>query len=72
MELEHLRNRDEQWKEGLTKAVGELKTGRENYSNLEKLYPSLKEENKKMKETLEWAFNLGGGMYEEYCVLYYN
>ena len=35
MELEHLRNRDEQWKEGLTKAVGELKTAKENYSNLE-------------------------------------
>ena len=71
MELEHLRSRDEQWKEGLTKAVGELKTGRENYSNLEELYSSLKEENKKITETREWAFNLGRGMNEEYCVLYY-
>ena len=23
----------------------------------------------KMKQTLEWTFNLGRGMYEEYCVL---
>ena len=37
-ELKHLRNRDKQWKEGLTKAVDELKTEREKYSNLEKLY----------------------------------
>ena len=43
-----------------------LKTEKENYSNLENLY------DKKIKETLEWAFNLGRGMYEEYCVLYYN
>ena len=71
-ELEHLRNRDEQWKEGLTKAVEKLNTERENYSNLEKSYSSLKEENKTMKDVLEWAFNLGRGMYEEYSVLYYN
>ena len=26
----------------------------------------------KMKDSLELAFNLGRGMYEEYCVLNYN
>ena len=70
--LEHLGTRDEQWKEGLTKAVEKLKTERENYSNLEKSYSSLKEDSKTMKEVLECAFNLGRGMYEEYSVLYYN
>ena len=65
-ELEHLRTPDKQWKEGLTKAVDELKTERE------KLYSSLKSKNKKIKETLESAFILGRGICEEYCALYYN
>ena len=71
-ELEHLRTRDEQWKEALTQAVDKLNTERENYTNLDSLYSSLKEKNKQIKETLESAFILGRGMYEEYCALYYN
>ena len=71
-ELKHLRTRDEQWKEGLTKEVDELKTERKNYSNLENLYSCLKDKNKRTKETLESAFILGRGMFEEYCALYNN
>ena len=71
-ELENLKKRDEQWKEALTKAVDKLNTERENYSNLENLYFSLKEKNKQLKETLESAFILWRGMYEEYCALYNN
>ena len=68
-ELENLKKRDEQWKEALTKAVDKLNTERENFTNLENLYSSLKEKNKQLKETLESAFILGRGMYEEYCAL---
>ena len=55
-ELEHLRNRDEQWKEGLTKAVDELNTEREKYSNIEKLNAHSRVSfifRLKMKETVE-------------------
>ena len=65
-DLENLKKRDEQWKEVLTKAVDKLNTERENF------YSSLKEKNKQLKETLESAFILGRGMYEEYCALYNN
>ena len=71
-DLENLKKRDEQWKEALTKAVDKLNTERENFTNLENLYSSLKEKNKQLKETLESAFILGRGMYEEYCALYNN
>ena len=50
-ELENLKKRDEQWKEALTKAVDKLNTERENFTNLENLYSSLKEKNKHLKET---------------------
>ena len=71
-DLENLNKRDEQWKEALTKAVDKLNTERENFTNLQNLYSSLKEKNKELKETLESAFILGRGMYEEYCALYNN
>ena len=71
-DLENLKKRDEQWKEALTKAVDKLNTERENFTNLENIYSSLKEKNKQLKQTLESAFILGRGMYEEYCALYNN
>ena len=68
-EREHLTNRDEQWKQGATKAVDELNTLKEKCSDLEKLCFPLKMENRKMKRAFDWAFDLGKVMYEEYCVL---
>ena len=46
-ELEHLKNRDDKWREGIIKAVEQRNEERENYSNLQKLYSSLKVENKR-------------------------
>ena len=68
-EREHLTNRDEQWRGGLTKAVDELNTLKEKCSELERLCFPLKRETKKIRQALEWAFDLGKFMYEEYCVL---
>ena len=71
-EREHLTNRDEQWKQGATKALDELNTLKEKCNDLEKLCFPLKMETKKLQKALDWAFDLGKFMYNEYCYLNYN
>ena len=69
---ENFKKRDEEWRGGLTEAVKQRDEVREKFSELKKLYPSLKKDNEKIKQTLECGYSIGKGLYEEYTTLHYN
>ena len=68
-ERDNLKDRDEQWKQGVTKAVSELNTLKEKCEDIENLCFPLKMENRKMTQAFGRAVDLGKFMYDEYCLL---